>query len=95
MLSHGYTVTTEIDEMALTSAQKQAAFRARKKEVGSERLQVVVNLHARLALQRLSRHFGLSQSAMLERLLLNEQSRVTHDLSDDAYKQYLGEPVTG
>jgi len=80
--------------MALTSAQKQAAFRARKKEVGSERLQVVVNLQTKLALQRLSRHYGITQSTMIEKLLMSEQSRVTHELNDDAYKQFIGESVT-
>jgi hypothetical protein len=80
--------------MALSNAQKQAAFRARKKEVGSERLQVVVNLQTKLALQRLSRHYGITQSAMLERLLMSEQSRVTRELSDDDFKKYTGESVT-
>ncbi len=95
MLSFGYTLTNEIKEMALSNAEKQAAFRARNKEVGSERLQVVVNLQTKLALQRLSRHYGLTQSAMIERLLMSEQSRVTHELNDDDLKKYTGELVTG
>ena len=80
--------------MALTSAQKQAAYRARQKEIGSERLQLVVNLQTKLALQRLSRHYGLTQSAMIKRLLMSEQSRVTHELNDDDCKKYTGESVT-
>jgi hypothetical protein len=94
MLSCGYTLTEEIEAMALTSAQKQAAFRARQKEIGSERLQLVINLQTKLALQRLSRHYGITQSMMLERLLMDEQSRVTHELNDDDLKKYTGESVT-
>jgi hypothetical protein len=95
MLSFGYTLTNEIKEMALSNAQKQAAFRARNNKVGSERLQVVVNFQTKLALQRLSRHYDLTQSAMIERLLMSELSRVTHELNDDDFKKFTGESVTG
>jgi hypothetical protein len=81
--------------MALTNAEKQAAYRARQKDIGSERLQLVVNLHVKLALQRLSRHFGLTQSALLERLLAEEVNRVTKELDGDAFKKFVGETVTG
>jgi len=81
--------------MALTNAEKQAAYRARLKDVGGERLQLVVNQHAKLALQRLSRHYELTQSALLERLLAEEVARVTQELDGDAYIQFVGESVTG
>lgn len=43
--------------MAMSSAQKQAAYRARKiKEGDGERLQAVISLHAKRALERLARH---------------------------------------
>jgi hypothetical protein len=83
-----------LSKMALTNAAKQAAYRARQKEVGSERLQLVVNLHAKLDFQRLSRHYGLTQSALLERLLAEEVNRVTKELDGEAFKQFVGETVT-
>jgi hypothetical protein len=80
--------------MAFTNAEKQAAYRARQREVGGERLQLVVNQHAKLTLQQLARHYGLTQSALLERLLAEEVNRVTKELDGDAYKQFVGETVT-
>lgn len=81
--------------MAMSNAEKQASYRQRKiKEGESERLQTVISLHAKLGIERLARHNGLSQAAMLERLILEEQQRVTTTLDDDAYRIYLGETVT-
>ena len=74
-------------KMAISNAEKQAAYRARQKEIGGERLQSNVDLHAKLALQRLSRHYGLTQGALLEKLLAEEVARVTRDFDDDAFKR--------
>jgi hypothetical protein len=32
---------------------------------------------------------------MIERLLMSELSRVTHELNDDDFKKFTGESVTG
>jgi hypothetical protein len=81
--------------MAMSNAEKQASYRQRKiKEGESERLQTVISLNAKRGIERLARHNGLSQAAMLERLILEEQQRVTTTLDDDAYRIYLGETVT-
>ena len=81
--------------MAMSNAEKQANYRKRKiKEGEGERLQAVISLHAKRGLERLARHHGLSQVAMLERLILEEQQRVTATLEGDAYRIYLGETVT-
>jgi hypothetical protein len=81
--------------MAMSNAEKQANYRKRKiKEGEGERLQAVISLHAKRGLERLARHNGLSQIAMLERLILGEQHRVTATLEGDAYRIYLGEMVT-
>lgn len=79
----------------MSNAEKQANYRKRKiKEGEGERLQAIISLHAKRELERLARHNGLSQIAMLERLILEEQQRVTATLDDDAYRIYLGETVT-
>lgn len=81
--------------MAMTNAEKQASYRQRKiKEGDGERLQAVISLHAKLAIERLARHYGITQAAMIERLAMDEQKRVTDTLKSDAYRVFLGEVVT-
>jgi hypothetical protein len=80
--------------MALTNNEKQAIYRQRKLEAGAERVQAIISLQAKRGLERLARHNGLSQTAMLERLILEEQSRVTAKMEGDAYRVYIGETVT-
>ncbi len=81
--------------MAMTNAEKQANYRQRKiKEGDGERLQAVISLHAKLAIERLARHYGITQAALIERLAMDEQKRVTDTLEGDAYRVYLGEPFT-
>lgn len=81
--------------MAMTNAEKQASYRKRKiKEGEGERLQSVISLHAKLAIERLARHYGITQAAMIERLAMDEQKRVTANLEGDEYRVYIGEPVT-
>lgn len=56
--------------MAQSSAERQAAYRQRhlKDETGTgERINLVVDQHAKLALERLATHYAVTQRAMLER----------------------------
>ena len=77
--------------MAMTNAEKQAAYRTRKINDGNgERLQAVISLQAKRALERLARHAGITQAAMLERLILDEQKRVTAGMDDDQHRAYIG-----
>ena len=58
--------------MAQTTAERQATYRARHlhDEGGTgERLNVVINLHAKRALERLAGCYGVTQLAMLERII--------------------------
>jgi len=81
--------------MALSNAEKQATYRARKiKDGDGERLQAVISLHAKRGLERLSKHQGITQAAMLERLILEEQQRVTAGMDDDQHRAYVAEAVT-
>ena len=58
--------------MALSGAERQAAYRERhlKDENGKgERLSLVIDMHAKRALERVAACYGVTQRAMLERLL--------------------------
>ena len=58
--------------MAQTTAERQAAYRTRHlhDEGGTgERLNVVINLHAKRALERLASCYGVTQLAMLEQII--------------------------
>ena len=67
--------------MAKTSAQRQAAYRERhlKNESGKgERLNLIINLNAKRAIERLAVCYGVTQKDIIERLALGAQ-RVTLD----------------
>ncbi len=62
--------------MAQTNAQRQAAYRTRhlKDENGtSERISLVVDVHAKRALERLTTHYAVTQRAMLETLITDAE----------------------
>lgn len=78
--------------MALTAAERQARYRQRHLQEGDrERLQLVVSLQAKRALERLARHHGVTLAALLERLALEEQGRITAGMDGDQYRAYVGE----
>ena len=81
--------------MAMSNAEKQASYRKQKIQEGEgSRLQSVISLHAKLAIQRLAQHYGITQAALIERLVMEEQKRVTDTMDGDAYRKYIGESVT-
>lgn len=62
--------------MAQTNATRQAAYRQRHlhDESGTgERLNVVIDLHAKRALERLASCYGVTQRQILERVLANAE----------------------
>lgn len=72
--------------MGKTNSERQAAYRARRAEAGDNgerRLNTWVSTAAALALQRLALHHGLTQRALLERLLIEAQDDVTADFGPD------------
>ncbi len=53
------------------NAKRQAEYRKRHlKEGSAQRLNVILGLDAKLALEQLAKHHGLSNKAMLEKLLI-------------------------
>ncbi len=62
--------------MAQTNAQRQAAYREKKlksEESTGMRLNCVINLHAKCALERLASCYCVTQQEMLERLISNAE----------------------
>lgn len=59
--------------MAVSNAQRQAAYRARHLKSGDvldQRLNLVIDLHAKCALERLALCYGVTQRALLQMLLI-------------------------
>ncbi len=80
--------------MALTNAEKQARYRERHlKDVEGmrERLQAVVSIQAKRALESLARHHGATLAGIVERLALEEQARVTAGMDAEQFRQFVGE----
>ena len=70
--------------MAKSNVERQAAYRRRnlKSEEGKgERLDVVIDLHAKRALERLARHQGITLRAMLEKLLIEAEQAIVDKLA--------------
>ena len=67
--------------MAKTAAERQAAYRRRHlkdEHAKAERLNAVIDVHAKRALERLSTCYGVTQRQVLERVLITAE----HDVLD-------------
>ena len=85
--------------MAQTTAQRQAAYRARRATAGNEgngerRLDMWVSTEADLALARLARRFAVTKRQMLERLILRADDAIVRRLDPDSehWDQYFNVP---
>ncbi len=75
----------------LSNKQIQAAYRERhlKDEGGtSARLDVLLDSSAKLALQRMTAHYRVSQRAMLEKLITDAQTALLDTMNGDAQSAY-------
>jgi hypothetical protein len=75
--------------MALTTAQRQAAYRARRATAGESgngdrRLDMWVSTEADLALARLARRYAVTKRQMLERLITRADDAIVHRLDPDS-----------
>lgn len=85
-----YAVTDSL-HMAQTNAQRQRAYRQRHLsdvEGSRARLNIVCDQRAALALRRLAAHKGMTQAAMLERLILDADARATVKMSAATWDAY-------
>ena len=78
---------------ARTNAEYQAAYRERHllspDTVDSERLNMVVPVSTKRQLERLARHYGVSQRAMLARLLSDAEREVANGLAGAEQSAYF------
>ena len=79
--------------MAQTNAQRQAAYREKRLKSGenlSLRLNYMIDLHAKNALERLASCYCVTQQEMIEKLITDaEQSLLNNmDVSSDEYMKY-------
>jgi hypothetical protein len=75
--------------MARTTAQRQAAYRARRATAGNDgngerRLSTWVSTEADLALERLARRYAVTKREMLERLVLRADAAIVRRLEPDS-----------
>lgn len=75
--------------MALTTAQRQAAYRARRATAGESgngdrRLDMWVSTEADLALARLARRYAVTKRQMLERLITRADDAIVRRLDPDS-----------
>ncbi|KVT47515.1 hypothetical protein [Burkholderia ubonensis] len=75
--------------MAQTTAQRQAAYRARRTAAGKDgngdrRLDMWVSTEADLALVRLARHYALTKRQMLERLITRADDAIVRRIEPDS-----------
>lgn len=76
--------------MAKTTAQRQAEYRARRRDEGvSSRLNIEVSLVAHFALERLAHHHGLTQRQMLEQLITGPHEALCKNLEGDDFRRYV------
>lgn len=75
--------------MAKTTAQRQAAYRARRPHAGNDgngerRLSVWIDTRASLALARLARRYAVTQRGLIEQLVIAEDERILADIELDS-----------
>ena len=100
MASPSLPPNLKVQAQRRSNAQRQANYRARHlKDENSqlERLSLLVDLHAKRALERLACCYGVTQRAMLERLVM-QADRVTQqqaqDQSSDGQADYFDKRIS-
>lgn len=79
--------------MRKSSTERQKEYRQRHlKNIEGEHVQVnmVLSREAKRQLQRISRHGGITQRAVIERLLREEEDRILEGLHHDRLDEYYG-----
>ncbi len=78
--------------MAQTNAQRQAAFRARHRKSTDcpvERIDCLIEVHAKAALKRLALHHGLPQWELLQKLIGDAESALVESLDKASQTDYF------
>lgn len=70
--------------MAKTSAERQAAYRARRNDGdGDRRINGWISTRADLALERLANRYGVTKREMIERLVISADEEIVQGLQLD------------
>ncbi len=81
--------------MALTNAEKQARYRAARPYAdngeGERRIATWVTSHTSFSLERLARHFGLSQRDVLENIIESTTKSVTAKMTEETLDHFYRE----
>ncbi len=85
-------MTKEPTSSAMTNAERQAAFRARKAEAGDGVFYSLV-AHPTVAqgMRRLARHYGKSQAEVLLRMVHDAENKALKGMTPAAEKEYYGD----
>lgn len=76
----------------VTSAERQAAFRQRHLTEGNaERLNIILGVSAKRQLERLARHLGSAQRAVLETLLAKAERQAIAKMPQAVEREYYKE----
>jgi hypothetical protein len=83
--------------MAMTTAQRQAQFRKRKTEAGNgaRRLDMLLDTRTHQALKRIALHGDESMGAVIARLILAEDARISASLTDSEFDDYIDRALPG
>ncbi len=77
--------------MAQSNAERQAAYRQRHlkdENATDERLSLLVDIHAKRALERLAARYGVTQRAMLQTLITDAERVVVNALTGSEQASY-------
>lgn len=77
--------------MVMTNAQRQAKYREQRLKDGNgtgSRLNLVIDNGAHLALKRLALRYGVTVTALVERLAMDEQRHLTETLSGEEQDKF-------
>ena len=78
-----------LESLKKANAKRQAEYRKRHLKEGSDqRLNVILDLAAKLALERMAKLHGVSNKELLERVLLETQSQLLANMNDEQQKRY-------
>jgi hypothetical protein len=83
--------------MAKSAAQRQREYRERLKSPDGgqhERLQAVVSIHAKRALERLAKYYSVTQQEALERAIGETQGRLLASLSSVDQERFYDGKLT-
>jgi len=81
--------------MGMSNAERQAAYRARRPYEGpggngERRVNTWVSTEAALALERMSRRYGVTKKEMIEKLIMEEAEKIEKGMSEEEFEEYLG-----